>query len=760
MQPTPRLPDDPDALVRTNLVHSAWYFLRVVRLRRGVMAVCMVVSLLLGALYYATAPRRYESTASLLVLQAGNDVQSTTMSTENASQGLMPTYERLMTSAVVLQAALNRLPYEDRVDFAEAPQERWIELLQSQLRAVAIRRTNIIELSYESKRPETAVAVVNAVVQAYLEFMETTHKGTAGQLIAVLTKEKGQVEEKLESKQAELLAARRQSGDLGIKPDGTVTHPIIQRAISVNEEIIKTQQHRIELQGLLASVEAAAQAGESLEPHFMSLDNGAGRELILSELGLSSRDATVQGELEKSALDDRAKLHTLQEHLGPNHPQVQEMTQRIQLTEQYLANYSGRVQQRLASLKDKQLAPMLLQLVRQKLAEATAQENYLRQSFAETQAEAVRLNGDLAQIEILEHDVKWMRNLRDVLLNQIANIDLRQDQGDIRTAVVSEPTIQPAIWPNGKRLAVMSLLAGTLLGLGLVYVLDVLDDRFRSPQEMQLHLGVPILAIVRPTENLPATGVQAIQAHVAPNAPKSEAFRTLRTALAFSGKETQRLVISSAEPGDGKTTVLSNLGASYAYSGKKTLLIDADMRRPGLTRLLELRGRSGLSELLSSSEPVIDRARQSILPSGIESLDVLPSGNWSAQAAELLLGSRFKELLAWAEANYEQILVDSPPILAASDAATISQLVDGVVLVVQPGKNQRRAVIRAAEGFLSLGATLLGVVVNCAGAEEEETTYGYGYGYEYNGEDSATGESETIDETAPANDHDYTIRAA
>lgn len=753
------LPSDADATMRTNLVHSIWYFLRIVRLRRGVMVACVVVALLLGALYYATAHRRYQSRASLLVLQAGNDVSSTTMSTENASQGLMPTYERLMTSAVVLQAALNRLPYEDRIDFAEVPQERWIERLQNDLRAVAVRRTNIIELSYESKRPESAVAVVNAVVQAYLEFMETTHKGTAGQLIAVLTKEKEQVEEKLEIKQNELLAARRQTGDLGIKPDGTIAHPIIQRAISVNEEIIKAQQKRIELQGILASVETAARTGESLEPQLMSMDNGAGRELILSELGLSGRDATVQAELEKSMLDDQAKLRMLQEHLGPNHPDVQETVQRIQLTQQYLAGYSGHVQDRLSGLKDKQLAPMLLQLVRQKLVETSAQENYLRQSFAEAQTEAVRLNGDLAQVEILEHDVKWMRNLRDVLLNQIANIDLRQDQGEIRTAVVSEPAIEPAIWPNGKRIAIMALLAGALAGLAIVYVLDVLDDRFRSPQEMQFHLGLPILAVVRPTDGLPASGLEAIQAHVAPNAPKSEAFRTLRTTLAFSGKPTERLVVCSAEPGDGKTTVLVNLGTSFAYSGKKTLLIDADMRRPGLTRLLELRGRSGLSELLSSSEALIPLARQSILPSGIASLDVLPSGNWSAQAAELLLGNRFKELLAWAEGNYDQILIDSPPILATSDAATISQLVDGVVLVVQPGKNQRRIVIRAAEGFTFLGATVLGVVVNCADAEEDQSTYGYGYGYEYSSEETDS-ETETADAVSPDVDNDFFSKAA
>src|SRR5450432_2478228 len=156
MTQEPRLHEEPDASMRTHLVHSILLFLRVVRMRREVVAACMAVSLLLGSLYYATATQLFESKASLLVLQTGNDVNSTTMSSENTGQGLMPTYERLMTSAAVLQSALNRLPAEDRIDFADAPQERWIEQLQTQLRAVAVRRTNIIELSYESKRPESA----------------------------------------------------------------------------------------------------------------------------------------------------------------------------------------------------------------------------------------------------------------------------------------------------------------------------------------------------------------------------------------------------------------------------------------------------------------------------------------------------------------------------------------------------------------------------------------------------------------------------
>jgi capsular exopolysaccharide synthesis family protein len=210
-----------------------------------------------------------------------------------------------------------------------------------------------------------------------------------------------------------------------------------------------------------------------------------------------------------------------------------------------------------------------------------------------------------------------------------------------------------------------------------------------------------------------------------------------------------RIVVTSSEPGDGKTTVLANLGVCYAQSGKRTLLVDADLRRPGLTNLMRMRHLEGLSSVLRADGPVVDAATSLIQASGIDKLDVLPCGIRPTNPAELLAGGRFTELIDWAATVYDQILIDSPPALATSDAAVLGRRVDGVVMVVQPDKNRRHAVIRAVDGLLSLKIPLLGLVLNRVGPDNDHGYYGYGTGYDYNyGYGAGYGHDEDVAQSA------------
>jgi capsular exopolysaccharide synthesis family protein len=243
-------------------------------------------------------------------------------------------------------------------------------------------------------------------------------------------------------------------------------------------------------------------------------------------------------------------------------------------------------------------------------------------------------------------------------------------------------------------------------------------------------------------------GLGTLTTFAEPNGSESEPFRTLRTTLAFSSEPTTRLVVTSTEPGDGKTTVLANLAVAFAQSGKRTLVIDADLRRPGMTTLMDLRGQQGLSTILRSELPLDDATQGNVFSTELDNLDVIPSGPRPVNPAELLHGARFSELLAWAESHYDQILIDAPPTLAVTDAAIISRQVDGTLLVIRPDKNRRRMVIRASESLRAVGATLVGAVINHLTADAGGDYSGYGYGYRYDGGEADDEADEVLQQAA------------
>lgn len=729
-------------------------FARVVRHWRGVVIASLAACLSLGGLYYATTGRLYEARASLLVLQTGTDVSSTSMTPEGMRQGLMPTYERLFHSTAVLEGALAQLEPADCVDLDPHNRDNWANSLRANLTAITARQTNIIEVSYRSQSAHASVAVINAVLKSYFDFMEATHRGTAGEIITALTKDKAQLEQQLALKQEEVSQARRKGGDLGIRSDSKVVHPMVQRVVALNEALIGVQQKRLELQATMAAVDSAVRNGEDLQQHFLALEASVGREVLLSGLGFSSRDAVAQSNMEKSLLEDEAQLSTLRNYYGPLHPRVVETVDRVRVTRQYLAEYRTRVGQRMHQLRDGQLGQVLSQMVRQRLKETWEHERALHANFEAARTEAVAYTGEMERLQILEHDLKFLHEFRDVLLNKIASIDLKQNHGDIRTAVVSEPVLpKRAVWPKASLIVVFSVAGGLGLGLALVYVLDVLDDRWRSPEELRSQLGAPLLAVVRKMRELPGVGLEAICTHIAPDSAETEAFRTLRTTLAFGSHDASRIVVTSAEPQDGKTTVLSNLAVASVHSGKRILVIDADMRRPGFSTRMGMKGRGGLSDVLVASVPLREIVGQYVCPTGLSGFDVLPAGPRRPNPSELLSSPRMADLLAWAETNYDQVLIDSPPTLVASDTSILGRLVDGVIFVVQPGKNRRRLVIRAVESLTAVGVKLLGIVANRISAESGDDAYGYGAGYGY-GAAYGYGEGEAVSDEIDASEGD------
>lgn len=216
-----------------------------------------------------------------------------------------------------------------------------------------------------------------------------------------------------------------------------------------------------------------------------------------------------------------------------------------------------------------------------------------------------------------------------------------------------------------------------------------------------------------------------------PKSPISEQFRTIRTNIEFMAidHDIKTLALTSADVSEGKSTVTDNLAIVWAQSGKRVLLIDADLRRSTLHRTFNVSNQFGLTTVLTSRNHTIDM-NKIIKPSGIQNLDILTSGPIPPNPAELLNSERMSEFIKAMRSNYDTIILDVPPILEVTDTQILSRYLDAVVLVVKQGHTQKLAAKRSVELMNLAHANLIGYIMNDI-KSENDAGYGYGYGYGY-----------------------------
>jgi capsular exopolysaccharide synthesis family protein len=737
--------NDTEIIASIDIVGALARFMATVRRRKHIIISAILFHSLLGMIYYTLATRKYASKAELLIIQQKQDHLST-VGDHETSEDTMATHQKLLMSPIVLQNAIKQLPSKYRIDFVGEPVHEWVETLSKNLRASVTRKTNFIDVSYRSKHPEAAAAVVRAVINSYLRFVEDKHRGTAGDTLQSLLEKGAELEKKLSEKQNQLQTFSQQVGYIAANSDDKVTEPIVQRALRLNDALLDAQERRLELQATLTAVDSALERGEDINQHLVGMEETVGRQMLLSSLGMSSEDLNVIEDQQKLLLTQQAELDSLSKFYGPNHPRIGELQNKIAGIQQYLQSYRQNVGQRLGG--NEQLGQTVRRILEQSVRQSFQKEQQLSISFEEARQEAAKHSGDVVQLRMLEREVTRLESQYDLLFEKISTVDMRQEQAPIQATVVREPVPDNMpVSPQLRLVVICCLASGLAIGTVVVYVQDVLDDRFTSPEEITAQLGVPVLAMVRKLDPLPGVGMETVHTHSMPNAVETEAFRTLRTALSLTGSSCERLLICSSEPGDGKTTITANLSTAFAQAGKSTLVIDADLRRPGFTTLLNLKGVPGVAEIVTSGLPPSEYAPSLVYHTEAENLHVIPVGLRRPNPAELLSSQAFVELLAWADSVYDRVVVDCPPVLAVSDAQIVGQLVDGAILVVRPEKNHRRAVIRAVESFHASGCRVLGIVANALSTDTQGYGYGgYGYGYGY-GYSYGQEEAEQFDET-------------
>jgi tyrosine-protein kinase len=300
--------------------------------------------------------------------------------------------------------------------------------------------------------------------------------------------------------------------------------------------------------------------------------------------------------------------------------------------------------------------------------------------------------------------------------------------------------------PKPKRDAALGGMVGLLLGLGIAFLREQLDDRIRGREDAEAVTNLTVLAEL-PADEEAAKRPTEVAAHERPSGLLAEAARGLRTSLTFLGVDEplRKIVVTSSGPGEGKSFVAANLAAVYAQAGMKTILVSADLRKPRLDTLFpNLPPGPGLSEVIAGMTPQAPSTNghgpagsgnsavvEALRPTHIEGLSILPAGTTPPNPAELLGSKRAADLLEVLTGLADMVIVDTPPVLPVTDAAVLAPHVDGVVLVTAAGETHRGAVTRAATTLSATRTRLLGIILNKTDLDNSGSYYGHYYGKYY-----------------------------
>jgi len=604
-----------------------------------------------------------------------------------------------------------------------APGERrtMIAMLRRGLTISLIPNTEIVQIRYRGTDPKLATDIVNTLAETYAdEDLRSKYERTMH--VSVWLQQRMQdLKQEASDTQQQLVEYQRTHNIVGTDENSNLT---IQTLEHLSGSLDDAEADRI-------MKEARMRDFDSLSPDMVALmgDNPA-----LSALHTQLSDLQLQ----------RSELAS---KYGEKHPQMQQLDLQI-----------GKVQAQINSE-----VAIARRQVHDEYQNALQLEDAMRQRLAAQEDATYRLNENVAQYEILFHQAQLTRNLYDALEMKLkeASVSAGLTAANITVLDRAEVPFVP-VAPKKKAALMVGLLGGLVLGSILAFIIESIDDRLRTSEEVESVSMLPSLAAIPHMEGQKRRNGKTREAQPAasrtpqqmvtlrdPKSSVAEAYRGMRSALLLSSIDNppRVIVVTSSFPAEGKTTTALNLAIVLAQRGEKVLLVDADLRRGSLHRVFGMQNTSfGLSTVLS--QPGLQKEVPAPLPE-VPSLHVLPTGPRPPNPAEMLSSNRMEEQMRqWAK-EYDRIVIDSAPLLAVSDTQAMAVRADAVLLLARAGVTRKRALIRVRDLLWRINAPVAGVVVNDVDVHLEyfytyryganSKYYWYGYRQDTNGSNRAYG---------------------
>ncbi len=714
--------------------------LSVLRRRWVAIALVLASTIILGVLACFVVTPRYSSTATLQVKPEDHDSSGSPQTSFNAdelkseietdisgiqSDGMaVSVIEALgLADKPPFRSAINPSEKGSPLDRAPKTREHMVETFKRFVKVDSPADTRLINITVQNPDAQVAAQIANGLAERFIqENLERQHQSTT-QSSYWLQQELADLKTKVEVSEKKLADYESKTGLAGVQLSGSTTsdggssvgisphNPVTERLFALSQELTSAEANRI-------STETVYRLVRTHDPELvlglgsMSVSNGSG-----SSGGSLTADSGI--ELVRSLRTQEASLNReyagYAVKYGANNPRLAEVQQQIAAVKQQMEAELQRISQRAENA----------------FLYAKQNEASIREELTKQQTEANLLNDKTIQLQVLGQEAYSNRALYESLFSKLQSASLSAGTRPSRIDLVdvAPPAGSPSV-PNVPKVMAAFTGGGLLLGMLWAFARESFDQTVRTVRDLGEVPKLGMLAFV-PRYGLGGrSSADAGQSVLidAPTSPFSEAFRSLRTSilLSFAGRRMKTLLVTSATKGDGKTTIVYNLGVAFAQQGAKVLLIDGDMRNPHLHESFGVSRSPGLSEFLSrehGGEP--ERIRHSKL----DNLFLLPAGTLPELASELVGSNRFQAVLQSFASQYDYVLIDSPPMMAVTDAAIIATNADAVLAVVRSHRTTRSLLVGLAQALERTQVSVLGLVLNDVQNPSQDGLYGvYGYG--------------------------------
>jgi capsular exopolysaccharide synthesis family protein len=550
-------------------------------------------------------------------------------------------------------------------------------------------KNRLVDIVYESSDPQFAALAANTLAEEYTTQNLDLRVATIQKNLQWLSGEVAKQEKKVSDAEAAMTQYREDQNALSLGDRQNIT---IARLNALNETVTRQRTERMQREATYKQLKAVDPSSDAADAF----------PVIAANPGVAET---------KSKLADLVAEKTrLSAKYLPNHPEIQKLDIQITNARETLTAQRARV----------------IETVKNEYETSVAQERSLSGSLEQQKSEAMELDRKSGNYVVLQRQAESDRQLWQSLLQQQKELQVVSNSRSNNVQLMDRAEVPGAPFsPNTRRDWFTAIMAGMLVAVGLAFGIEYLDDTVKTPEDVAKRLGLPLLGLVPAIRGDRVPLLSETVPH-----DFGEAFRSLRTSLVFTAGagESRVIAVTSSQPLEGKTTTACNLATALALGGSRVLLIDADMRRPGLHRIMGVENEIGLSHLLVGQA----RVREAVQRTAEPNLFVITAGRTPPNPSELLASERMKSFLAnLSQGPFEWIVLDTPPVLAVTDAVVLAGAVSAVVFVVG-SEMTRRVHAERALGTLRAGKPRsIGVVLNRVDFDRNKYYYSRYYGYNY-----------------------------